>query len=184
MKKVSLGEWLIVNLKIGALSFGGSGRLALYQDACVDEKKWLTNEEFNEVLTLAQVLPGPSLVNLAMYLGIMLVNFWSGVAGLIALVVPGAIAIVALVSVVNINNPDVARVFQGFSIGSVIIFLLFLERVWGGLFFSVKTKELSKFKKIFRLSVVIAAAMSSLANLPLIPVILIGIAVCLIGEFT
>ena len=35
----------------------------------VDEKKWMTAEEFNETYSLAQFLPGPNVVNLAVVFG-------------------------------------------------------------------------------------------------------------------
>ncbi len=76
-------DWLVINLKIGALSFGSAGRAMLYRDAVVNDKKWLTDDEFQEVMTITQILPGPNLVNLSAYLGYRLSGKLGTVGGLL-----------------------------------------------------------------------------------------------------
>jgi chromate transporter len=48
---------------------GFGGALAVAQRELVDKKRWLTNEEFAEEWGVAQILPGPNVVNLAVMLG-------------------------------------------------------------------------------------------------------------------
>ncbi len=48
---------------------GFGGVLAVVQRELVDKKKWLTMEEFIEDWAVAQVLPGPNVVNLALMIG-------------------------------------------------------------------------------------------------------------------
>ena len=48
---------------------GFGGVLAVAQRELVDRKKWLTREEFVEDWAVAQVLPGPNVVNLSLMLG-------------------------------------------------------------------------------------------------------------------
>ena len=43
--------------------------LAVAQRELVERKRWLTREEFLDLLSVAQVLPGPNIVNLSMMLG-------------------------------------------------------------------------------------------------------------------
>ena len=46
--------------KIGLFTFGGGyGMIAIVQDECVDKKKWITDDEFATVLTIAESTPGP-----------------------------------------------------------------------------------------------------------------------------
>ena len=54
-------------LKIGLLGFGGVMPLA--RRVLVDERAWLTNQEFAELIGMCQVLPGPNVVNLAVIIG-------------------------------------------------------------------------------------------------------------------
>ncbi|AVS74326.1 chromate transporter [Paracidovorax cattleyae] len=48
---------------------GFGGVLAVVQRELVDRKGWLTNEEFIEDWAVAQILPGPNVVNLAVMVG-------------------------------------------------------------------------------------------------------------------
>ena len=48
---------------------GFGGVLAVVQRELVEKKRWLTKEEFVEDWAVAQVLPGPNVVNLALMIG-------------------------------------------------------------------------------------------------------------------
>jgi chromate transporter len=48
---------------------GFGGVLAVAQRELVERKRWLTRDQFVEVLALSQVLPGPNVVNLALIFG-------------------------------------------------------------------------------------------------------------------
>ena len=48
---------------------GFGGVLAVVQRELVDKKKWLTREEFVEDWAVAQILPGPNVVNLSLMIG-------------------------------------------------------------------------------------------------------------------
>ena len=48
---------------------GFGGVLAVVQRELVEKKHWLTNEEFIEDWAVAQIMPGPNVVNLAVMLG-------------------------------------------------------------------------------------------------------------------
>src|SRR5881227_3725462 len=48
---------------------GFGGVLAVVQRELVEKKRWMSNEEFVEEWAVAQIMPGPNVVNLAMMLG-------------------------------------------------------------------------------------------------------------------
>jgi chromate transporter len=48
---------------------GFGGVLPVAQRALVEQHRWLTREQFLELLAVAQVLPGPNVVNLALIFG-------------------------------------------------------------------------------------------------------------------
>jgi len=54
-------------LIMGLISFGGV--LPFARRALVEERNWLTNEEFAEALSLGQLLPGPNVVNVSIMVG-------------------------------------------------------------------------------------------------------------------
>ncbi len=54
-------------LKMGLLGFGGV--LPWARRVMVDERRWLSDREFAELIGLCQVLPGPNVVNLSVIIG-------------------------------------------------------------------------------------------------------------------
>lgn len=70
LQPVPLSQFLLYFLWVGTIGFGGPIALAAYmQRDLVEERKWLTHEEYLEGLALAQLAPGPLAAQLAMYLG-------------------------------------------------------------------------------------------------------------------
>ncbi|MCU0951105.1 MAG: chromate transporter [Burkholderiaceae bacterium] len=59
---------LFVTFTLMALQ-GFGGVLAVAQRTLCEHKRWLTHDEFVELLAVAQVLPGPNVVNLAILVG-------------------------------------------------------------------------------------------------------------------
>ena len=56
--------------KIGAFTFGGGyAMIALLRREFVEEKKWLTPEEFFDLVAVAESTPGPIAINAATYIG-------------------------------------------------------------------------------------------------------------------
>jgi chromate transporter len=64
---VSRGELVASFLKMGMLGFGGV--LPWARRVLVDERRWLDDREFAELIGLCQVMPGPNVVNLAVIIG-------------------------------------------------------------------------------------------------------------------
>jgi chromate transporter len=63
----STGELFAVFNRMSLQGFGGV--LAVAQRELVERRRWLSREEFVEMLAVAQVLPGPNVVNLALMFG-------------------------------------------------------------------------------------------------------------------
>ena len=63
----SPAELFFVFNRLALQGFGGV--LAIAQRELVERKRWLTRNEFVEMLALAQVLPGPNVVNLSLMFG-------------------------------------------------------------------------------------------------------------------
>ncbi len=63
-------DFLLYFLRLGTLGFGGPIALAGYmQRDLVEERGWITREEYVEGLALAQLAPGPLAAQLGIYLG-------------------------------------------------------------------------------------------------------------------
>jgi chromate transporter len=67
MSKPSLSNLFFDFMRVGCLSFGGAQAFA--RRVMVEERRWLTELEYAELLALAQVLPGPNVGNFAVMFG-------------------------------------------------------------------------------------------------------------------
>ena len=68
--KYSLWQMVLYALKLGLIGFGGPVALIGYMHRdLVEEKKWISEAEYSEGMTVAQVAPGPLAAQLAIYLG-------------------------------------------------------------------------------------------------------------------
>lgn len=63
----SLSELFLAFSRLALQGFGGV--LAVAQRELVERLHWMSKEEFVETLAIAQVLPGPNIVNLSMMIG-------------------------------------------------------------------------------------------------------------------
>ena len=61
-------ELFVGMLQVALSSFGG-GLSAWSQRIVVDQKRWMSNEQFLTGLTVARLLPGPNQINMAVYIG-------------------------------------------------------------------------------------------------------------------
>ncbi len=56
--------------KIGLFTFGGGyAMIGLIEDLCVEEKKWISEEEMMNLTVIAESTPGPIAINCATYVG-------------------------------------------------------------------------------------------------------------------
>jgi chromate transporter len=177
--KPNLLSWVLINLKIGALSFGGAGRALLFHEEVVERRQWLSDEEFQEVFTLAQGLPGPNLINICAYLGYQFVGFPGVILGLLGLAIPGAFAAVAAYSVLDFHNHQLVSFFRGMALGSVALIAMLCVKTGSGL----RTKDTtlrSDDRAVARFVIAFAIAAASLAGVPIVWVFVGGIA-CGVG---
>jgi chromate transporter len=75
---------------------GFGGVLAVAQVELVERHRWLTKEEFLETLSVAQVLPGPNVVNLSLMLGDRYFGLRGAAASLAGLLVVPLVIVLAL----------------------------------------------------------------------------------------
>src|SRR4051794_29801895 len=64
---VTVAALFLAFLKMGLSGFGGV--LPWARRGLVEERGWLTEQEFAETLSLCQFLPGPNIVNVSIHVG-------------------------------------------------------------------------------------------------------------------
>src|SRR6266566_2238296 len=93
----TLGQLTRYFLKLGAVGFGGTVALVgyMYRDL-VEKRHWITDEDYKEGLTLAQLMPGPLAAQLAMYLGYVHYRVVGATVAGVAFVLPSFLMVVAI----------------------------------------------------------------------------------------
>lgn len=92
-------RWDLVRyaLRLGTLGFGGPVALVGYMHRdLVEDRKWISEADYKEGLTLAQLMPGPLAAQLAMYLGYVHYGVWGATLVGVAFVLPSFVMVVAL----------------------------------------------------------------------------------------
>ena len=93
----SLTQLTLYFLKLGSIGFGGPVALVgyMYRDL-VERHHWISDEDYKEGLTLAQLMPGPLAAQLAMYLGYVHYRIVGATVVGIAFVLPSFLMVVAI----------------------------------------------------------------------------------------
>ncbi|MCR9087088.1 MAG: chromate efflux transporter [Rhodobacteraceae bacterium] len=128
----TLAEMTRVFARIGILSFGGpAAQIALMHRELVDERPWLSEEQFLGALSFCTLLPGPEAMQLATYAGWRVHGVVGGLIGGLLFVLPGAavMACLALAYAYFGQVPLVEALFLGIKATVVVIVLQALQKV-------------------------------------------------------
>ncbi|MFZ3262614.1 MAG: chromate efflux transporter [Terriglobales bacterium] len=97
IQEASLAEIALVFLKLGTIAFGGpAAHLAMMEEEFVRRRNWITQAEFLDRLATANLIPGPSSTEVAIFVG-QLKRGWRGliVAGS-CFIIPAALIVSAI----------------------------------------------------------------------------------------
>src|SRR6202795_4221402 len=95
--EVSLPRFAGYFLRLGTFGFGGPIALAGHmQQDLVEERRWISKQDYVEGLALAQLAPGPLAAQLAIYLGYIRNGILGATAVAIAFVLPSFLMVLAL----------------------------------------------------------------------------------------
>lgn len=91
-------DLILVFLQVGALSIGGGyAAMPLIKSLTVDGHAWLTAVEFADLVTIAEMTPGPIALNAATFVGMRMAGFPGAIAATMGCVIP-SILIVSILS--------------------------------------------------------------------------------------
>ena len=123
----SPGEIFRVFTRLALQGFGGV--LPIVQHELVERERWLTHEQFLELLAVAQVLPGPNVVNLSLMFGDRAFGWRGALAALGGMLLAPLVVVLALaVGYAHYaQHPVVAGVLRG--MGAVAAGLIFATGV-------------------------------------------------------
>lgn len=105
-------------MKIGAFTFGGGwAMISIIQREVVEKHRWIENEEFLDLLALAQSLPGILAVNISVSVGDKLRGFKGSLAASVGTIMPCFLIILTIAIFLTpdliTGNPTLAAIFKG-----------------------------------------------------------------------
>jgi chromate transporter len=127
----SLSELAAIFLRLGLTAFGGpAAHLAMMRQEFVERRKWVTDEEFVDLMAAANLVPGPNSTEVAIHIGLRRAG-WPGlvVAGA-CFILPAAI-LVSLIAAAYVRYgtlPDVRAVLYGIK---PVVVAIVVQAIWG-----------------------------------------------------
>ncbi|MEB3101268.1 chromate transporter [Ferviditalea candida] len=105
-------------MRAGVLGYGGGPSvIPLFRYETVQNYKWMDDEEFGELLAMANALPGPIATKMAAYIGYRVKGILGAVVAILAHIIPSAIAMIALLALLHSmkNSPVVEGMVSAIS---------------------------------------------------------------------
>ena len=113
-------------LKIGLFTFGGGyAMIALLENEFVTKKKWITNDEFMDMVVIAESTPGPIAINMATFIGYKLGKVLGSIFTTVGVVIPSFIIIFTISLFFNefLAISFVAKAFKGIQVCVILLIL-------------------------------------------------------------
>ena len=118
-------ELFLTMLKIGLFTFGGGyAMIALLENEFVEKKKWLTKDEFLDMLAIAESTPGPIAINSATFIGYKTAGVLGSTFATLGVVLPSFIIIFVISLFLDkfLTFTVVANAFRG--IQACVVYLI------------------------------------------------------------
>jgi chromate transporter len=97
--RATLGDVALVFLRLGFTAFGGpAAHVAIIENEVVRRRRWLSSEKFLDLLGAANLIPGPSSTELAIFIGYEQAGWRGLVVGGACFIFPAAIMVALLAS--------------------------------------------------------------------------------------
>lgn len=121
--------WLLVFflfMKIGLFTFGGGyAMIGLIRRELIDRRKWITPEEFTDMIAVSESTPGPLAINSATYVGYKVGGFLGALFATIGVVIPSFVIIFVISLFLErfLQIRVVAAAFQGIQVAVAFLIL-------------------------------------------------------------
>jgi len=107
--------------RIGCIGFGGPPtHISLLRKLCVEQRRWLTSEDFEDAIAACNLLPGPASTQLAIYCAWRVRGRVGALVGGLAFIVPGLVLILALAALFLAASPPDWVIGAGAGAGAAV----------------------------------------------------------------
>jgi chromate transporter len=128
----TLGGLFLSMLKIGLVGFGGGlAVISQIRALAVQQRRWLTEQEFAAGFALGQTLPGTSAGNTATYVGLKVRGWRGAVVAITGFILPSMLMMIALAILYRHLRylPDTDRLFHGLNAAVVALVIVTAWRI-------------------------------------------------------
>src|SRR5437868_3224851 len=92
-----LAEVVALFLRLGFTAFGGpAAHIAMMRQEIVQQRKWISDQRFADLLGIVNLIPGPSSTELAIYLGYLRAGWPGLIAAGVCFITPAMLIVLAL----------------------------------------------------------------------------------------
>jgi chromate transporter len=107
--------------RIGCIGFGGPpAHIALLRKLCVQDRRWMDAQEFEDAIAACNLLPGPASTQLAIFCAWRVRGRAGALVGGAAFIIPGLIVILALAALFLEGDPPVWVKAAGAGAGAAV----------------------------------------------------------------
>ncbi len=92
---ISVWKIFLIFLKLGFISFGGPiAHLGYFREEFVHKRRWLSDDDYADLVALCQFLPGPASSQVGIALGLFKARFLGALAAWLGFTMPSAIVLI------------------------------------------------------------------------------------------
>jgi chromate transporter len=96
-KRSNLGEVAVIFLRLGITAFGGpAAHIAIMEDEIVRRRRWITHEEFLDLIGAVNLIPGPNSTEMAIYLGYLRAGWLGLILGGLCFIFPAMLMVMGI----------------------------------------------------------------------------------------
>ncbi|WP_250654810.1 chromate efflux transporter [Alkalimarinus coralli] len=108
--KGRVGDVLRTFTKLGFTSFGGPvAHIAYFHKELVERKRWVSEDQFSQLLAICQFLPGPASSQLGFALGLLRAGWLGAIAAFVAFTLPSSLLLLAFASALSLLSGPVGQ---------------------------------------------------------------------------
>lgn len=174
---VSYLELFVTFLKIGFIMFGGGyGGVGIMYKELVEEKGWISEEEFLAIVGIAESTPGPIAINAATWIGYELKGILGSIIATLAVIIPPYVVILGVVMALRpfMEHYIAKAIFRGINAAVLALILYAFLKLSYSMLFKAGSLDLltvglfmiaAAFILVARASPVIIIALSAILSL-------------------
>jgi chromate transporter len=124
-------EVLLTAGRLGLTSFGGPiAHIGYFRTEYVTRRRWLSEEDFGQLVGLSQALPGPASSQLGIAIGMLRAGLPGGVAAWLAFTAPSAFALIALAGLVRARDVASSGWVHGLKLAALAVVAHAVWSMW------------------------------------------------------